>query len=165
MGGGAAFARTKLTNIVDSDTFSYQVGNPKFSFDAGSSQGDSIVTRVTGSVVVNKAARGTGVIYSGQQYIGTPGVAANCIGDIKRDGNVGSLALLQGGMSGGDLDDPHSYGFGGRGARVGRYPAAGPGGGGIHYIGYDDAGHTKAFYPGAGLICFDFWTKDPGWIT
>jgi hypothetical protein len=162
LGGGAAFARTKLNDLLSTDTFTYQIGNPKFSQDVGNSQGDTTVTRVLSATMINKAARGTGT--ANGDGLGIPGLAADCIGDIKRDGLVGNISLKQAGMSGGDLNDPHTYGFGGRGARVGRYPSAGPGGGGIGRAVYDGAGNQKTFFPGGGLLCFDFWTKDPGWI-
>jgi hypothetical protein len=161
-GGGAAFARTKLINLTAGETFTIQVGSTKFSIDAGTSAGDSIITRDTGAVVVCKAARGTGTLVGG---LGQAGLVADCVGDIKRAGSQGvnTFSQIQGGASGGDDGDLYCLGFGGRGARMGRYPAAAHGGGGIYTVLYD-AFSSKPFQPGAGLICVEFFTKDPGLI-
>lgn len=174
-GGGAAFARTKLTDLVTGEQFTVQVGSTKFSLDAGSSQGDSIVTRVSGATVVMKAVRGTGTLTGN---LGQPGLASNCVGDTKRDGLSGTYTkgvafpylyngpddtIIKGGVSGGDLNDIYSLGFGTRGARWGRWPAAGPGGGGIHNIQIDYATFSS-IEPGAGLVCIDLFTKDPGLV-
>lgn len=168
-GGGAAFARTKLTDLTSGEEFEVQVGSTKYSLDAGSSQGDSIVTRVTGALVVCKAARGTGTIvngtYGGEQIVngGTPGLIADCVGDTKRDGKYGNSrgGIYIGGFSGGDDSDIYSAGFGGRGAQHGRTPAAGWGGGGIHRFVYDGLGNIKDYPPGAGRVLIHWFTKDP----
>lgn len=167
-GGGGAFARKKLSDLVAGELFNIQVGSTRGSLDAGNSGGDSIATRLGSSTVVCKAARGTGIVFNGIADGvtivdgGTPGLAADCIGDIKRSGKYGNSTGWEGGFSGGDLDLDYSLGFGGRGSKHGRYPAAGWGGGGIHRFVYDNDGHIKSYYPGAGRVCIDWFTKDPG---
>ena len=167
-GGGAAFARTKLTDLVAEELFNVQVGSPYWTGDAGTIQGDSIITRVTGNTVVCKAARGTGIILNNGTVVngGTPGKAIDSIGDIKRDGKPGNSInnIFIGGESGGDKDDEYSLGFGGRGARMGRFPGAGWGGGGIANIVYDPAGSNTRFFAGAGRVCVEWFTKDPGFF-
>lgn len=167
-GGGAAFARTKLNDLVAGELFNVQVGTPYWSYDAGTAQADTIITRVTGNEVVCKAARGTGILINTSTIVngGTPGKAVDCIGDIKRDGKPGNAInnVYIGGESGGDKGDKYSLGFGGRGARMGRFPAAGWGGGGIDGIVYDPAGNNTRFFAGAGRACIEWFSKDPGYF-
>lgn len=170
-GGGAAFARKKLIDLVSGELFNVQVGSTRGSFDAGNSGGDSIITRLGSSTVVCKAVRGTGVIFNGVVggvtivNGGVPGLLGDCIGDVTRSGKHGNNSSgWEGGFSGGDQDDVYSLGFGGRGVKHGRNPAAGWGGGGIHRIAYDADGNIKAYYPGAGRVCIEWFTKDPGVI-
>lgn len=187
-GGGAAFAKTKLLDITGGETFSVQVGSPRGTSVEGNSQGDSVVTRNASSAVVCKAARGTGIIVHNPSqgiYNGcAPGLAEDCIGDIKRSGTHGTnimrppamtLAVgLRGGNSGGDSDDIYNVGFGGRGVYVGvgapttqqygRYPAAGYGGGGCRFYASLQNIYNTPMYkllPGAGRVCIEWFTKDP----
>jgi len=167
-GGGAAFAKTKLSDIQAGELFSVQVGTPTWTLGTGAVQGDTVVTRVTGNDVVCRAVRGSGIIVNTSLIVngGAPGLDADCVGTIKRSGKHGNSisGVLIGGESGGDAEDIYSLGFGGRGARVGRFPAAGWGGGGIHRVVYDPAGSTSIFFAGAGRACIEWFTKDPGYI-
>ncbi len=154
-GAGAAFARTKCP-VTPGESINLQVGDiAGTATDPGLASGDSIVTRVTGSVVLCKADRARA---------GTPGSAANCIGDVKRSGLAGFNA---GGTAAGDEGDPFELGFGGRGAAqlVGSNTGGGQavhGGGGQrdHDIGY---GVIEFLTAGYGMICAEFFDIDPGY--
>jgi hypothetical protein len=169
-GGGAAFARKKTT-VTPGETLAVQVGSILHSESAGDALGDSIVTRVSGSVVLMKAARGTGT---------GPGLASSSTGDVKRDGSPGVTIFpsgggglstaSHGGASAGDDADTFPLGFGGRGA-IGditgnRRGAARGGGGAYRFVFYTDGGgggSSWTFPPGDGLVCVEFFDQDPGY--
>lgn len=150
-GGGAVLAITKLTDLVDNETFTIQVGDTNSSLNAGDSLGNSIVTRTTsGSTIVCLADRGKS---------NANGLASNSVGNIAR--REGATF----GVSGTDIADRLSHGFNGRSVRVARAPGAAPGGGGIYNVTYDSYGNSRAFYPGSGRVMIQFWTKDMGIIV
>lgn len=171
-GSGAAFARRK-TACSGGESFSVQVGDFAYTRDAGSALGDSIVTRVTGSVVLAKAERG---------HLTTPGLAANSVGDVTRDGTARtagdtawssaeaasysgfSITPTAPGMSAGDDADTFPLGFGGRGAGI-HITAANGGGGGFQLALNYQSGFliTDNFFPGMGRVCLEFFDQDPGY--
>lgn len=160
LGRGAAFARVK-TACAPSDQFSLQIGDHAHAMDAGDALGDSICTKVTGSVVICKAIRGTAA---------APGLASGCVGDVKRNGSGINFNGL-GGASGTDETDTYGLGFGGGETGLGggnggaSNIAAGPGGGGGQYIAYQSGGYVWVGVTpnGDGLICVQFFASDPGY--
>jgi hypothetical protein len=145
-GFAAAFARVKTT-CAPGEQFVLSVGTILATHDAGSSGGDSTLTRVIGSVVICRAARGTAT---------AAGNASNCIGDTKRSGTQS--------LSGGDLADTFSLGFGGRSAQP--FLAAAPGGGGTknrQVYRSPDATYLlyMTFPPGNGRACIEVFDQDP----
>ncbi len=155
-GCGAALGITKLTDIVKDEVFNIQVGTTGGSQGVGSAAGDSIVTRVTGNIVVCKGARGRDTV---------AGSVADSVGNIARRAGIVAPNSQRGGDSGSDINDIMSHGFKGVGARVGRDPAAGYGGGGMYEYPYDTYGNTRSFLPGGGRVMLQFWTKDMGSIV
>ena len=158
-GAGAAFAKTKAA-CTPGDQYSIQVGDVAHTLDAGDAAGDSKVTKVTGSVVIAKAARAQGA---------TRGLASGSIGDVTRDG-VNYGGTLYGGASGGDDADDFGLGFGGRGAYSDRFAqrflAAAPGGGGFKDYPIYTSGPfviTWSMPPGNGRVCVEFFKADPGY--
>ncbi len=117
-GGGAAYARKKLIDLTASELFNIQVGSTRGSLDAGNSSGDSLITRVASTTVVLKAARGTGVLFSGNvggvniNNGGIPGLDTDCIGDVRVSGKHGNTNGYEGGFSGGDQQLANSLVFG-----------------------------------------------------
>lgn len=149
VGGGAAFARV-TTACTPGEALSVQVGERGQS----SAAGDTIVTRTTGAVVLLKAVRGAP---------GAAGLAANCVGDVKRSG-LGPVPFTQRGTlrhSGHDLDDQYSLGFGGRAA--GYQVGASNGGGGAVNVAYPGTQGDFYCYPGHGKACLEFFSEDPGY--
>jgi len=160
-GAGAAFARKKTT-CTPGESFSLQVGDPAHTVGAGSSAGDSTCTRVTGSVLLAKAERGKST---------GPGLAANSVGDVTRDGSAAPYTgppypngAGYGGSAAGDDADPYPLGFGGRGAMAGGiWNAVRGGGGGLNINLPAPSGQTFTYRPGPGLICLEFFDQDPGY--
>jgi hypothetical protein len=166
-GGGAAFARVQDV-CVGGEQFSVQVGDIAHSSGAGDGAGDSKLTRVTGTVVILKAERGKGVAAPNK------GLAANSVGDVKRDGVDGSTGVNStGGAAGSDAADTYQLGFNAAGMSGqtaidgARLPQAGPGGGGAADIRPDYTGNgpvvgTWTYPPGPGGLCLEFYLKNPG---
>lgn len=158
-GDGAAFARV-TTPCSPGAQFSVQVGDPAHAHTGTSdtSLGDSIVTRVADSVVICKAERGHGT---------GPGLAANSVGDIKRDGSSSPDRTKNGGASAGDDGDTYALGFGGRGGGysktgdTGFVNGPGPGGGGAYNYA-SAAGNTWTTPSGTGRVIVEFYDQDPG---
>lgn len=157
-GDGAAFARV-TTPCAAGAQFTVQVGDPAHSHTgtADDSLGDSIVTRLSDSVVICKAERGHGT---------GPGLAVNSVGDVKRDGSSSPDRSKNGGASAGDDSDTYSLGFGGRGGGFnkttnGFTDGPGPGGGGA-YTFYSFSPNTWTIPSGAGRVIVDFYDQDPG---
>ena len=156
-GAGAAFARVKTT-CTAGESFSIQIGDIAHSKNAGDALGDSKFTRVTGSVLLCSAARGTST---------APGNASTCTGDTKRTGGAAAGTLC--GPSAGDDVDTFPLGFGGRGAkstdRASDLAAAPGGGGSSRNQVYQSADLTYSVYltypPGNGRICVEFFDQDP----
>lgn len=160
-GGGAAFARVKTT-CTPAEQFQIQVGDIAHTLDTGDSAGDSVVTRVTGTVVILKAVRAIGA---------AGGLSTSCVGDTKRSGSSTGGTTI-GGTSGGDDGDTFALGFGGRGYYQDRFSqkflAAAPGGGGAKaYPVYQsfDGSYVIPFNlpPGNGRVCIEFFKTDPGY--
>jgi hypothetical protein len=154
-GAGAAFARTK-TACTAGESLSVQVGNIANTLQGSdTAAGDSKVTRVTGSVILCRADRAHGL---------TAGLAANSVGDVKRDGSAG--VAYTGGVAAGDEADALPLGFGGRGAQwrdppTRRQPARG--GGGIKDMVLLYTSYQPSFPPGAGRVCIEYFRTDPGY--
>jgi hypothetical protein len=160
-GGGAAFART-LTACAAGDHYDVQVGDIAHTSGAGDALGDSKVTKVVGGAVIVNADRGRGT--------GAPnkGLAANCVGDVKRDGSDGG-AFGPGGSSAGDDADLIQLGFGGpgigRSAAEGgaREPASYPGAGGASSVFVELGESYSGLVPGNGMVCVEFFKTNPGY--
>lgn len=158
-GDGAAFARVTMPCAALAQ-FTVQVGDPAHAHTgtADDSLGDSIVTRLSDSVVICKAERGHG---------NSPGLAINSVGDIKRDGSSSPDRSKNGGASAGDAGDTYEMGFGGRGAGwtssgdTGFVNGPGPGGGGAYSF-YSFSPNTWTIPSGAGRVIVDFYDQDPG---
>ena len=158
-GWGAAFARVKAA-CTPGEQFSLQVGDVLHTMGAGTTAGDTTLTRVTGGAVILKAERGKAT---------AAGLAANSIGDTKRSGSApsGAGTAAIGGASGGDDADTFPLGFGGRGGQ--RFLSAARGGGGINDMlvyhafpgGLDYVLYLKIL-PGNGLMCVQFFNQNPG---
>lgn len=156
LGAGAAFARKKLA-VTPGQQFTLQVGNRGHD---GNTLADTILTRVSDSVVVFRA-KGANV--------SSPGLASGSIGDVTRDGSApmgGDVC----GDSAGDDGDTFSLGFGGLGAIVGAAGAstrtAGRGGGGVtDSIAYTADGGSfvinTTYLAGLGRACVEIFDQDP----
>lgn len=170
-GGGSAYAFDKFA-VNPNEHLTVQVGDTTHSQDNGDSLGNSIVTRVTGSVVKVLADRGRGGTTGGNK-----GLASNCTGSVKRDGSDGATTstsgggIYNGGASGGDDIDTFPLGFGGRGAQLdmslATYAlAAERGGGGAMTVGLFPGGQPASpatdFPAGAGKVIIEFFRSDPG---
>ena len=164
-GGGAAFARTKFST-TPGEGFTAFVGNPyqnvvSVSTWAVNGDGSSRFIRNAGSVVLCKAAPAIG-INSGGAY-GRRGLASDCIGDVKRDGENTDGASLGGAP--GDQADQQGIGLtfpqGGKNSLI-------PVGHGVGGVGrWRVLGGSETFeweiVPGCGLICIEWFTQDPGY--
>lgn len=150
-GHGAAFARVKQVASPGAQ-YVVQVGNQANSLDGGSSLGDSFVQKVSGSVTILLAQRGLST---------SPGLAANCTGDVTRTGTAWAGGQQAGGSAGDDAD-PFPLGFGGRGGMVTLAPAPG-GGGGKNIIAIPGYGNTWTVPGGSGRVCVEFFDQDPGY--
>lgn len=163
-GGGSAFARKKLAATPGAQ-FSIQVGSiyeNLITSGVSAPLADSIVTRVSDSVVIAKAAHGLGT------SVPNKGTAANSIGDTVRDGGDGggNGYNTTTGFSAGDDADPYPLGFGGAGIT----PAANnlstiwaaPGVGGLYSSPLTPDSTATIYIPaGNGMVCVEWFNKDP----
>jgi hypothetical protein len=171
-GGGAAFARM-TTTCSAAEVFNVQVGNVLNTNGDGSALGDSFLQRASNSATILLADRGRTNLGTGEGSssggVGAKGLAANCIGDIKRDGVAGTST--SGGASGTDATDTYGFGIGGaQGANIAEQSSgqmAFHGGGGMshRFITTDGTGtaiYTHA-YAGGGIVIVEFFDADPGY--
>ena len=152
-GGGSTFVLTRAV-VAPGQVLQLRVGRQS----QGDENGDSYVRRA--GVYLAYAARGRGA--------GPGGLAADSIGDVKRDGQVASYGGfgIAGGIPGSDENDYASLGFFGRGATSNGSRAANPGAGGrLHR--FDDEFGNFAGYTASptrpGRICLEFFDANPGY--
>lgn len=149
-GGGGAFA-SDVVSVTPGDILKIQVGD----VSTASVNGDSWVKRPDGTQIAY-ADRGRGN--------GVRGVAANCIGSIKRDGFPGSDAGGTGGASATDATGVAGLVPTGRGTTYAGTRAAGYGGGGHLLAVFDEVGNFVKYvaYPaGGGLVVLEYYDANP----
>ncbi len=175
-GGNGAYARAKVT-VTAGETFT--VAMPARS--SGTPSADTTVTRVTGSAVVLKAAKGTVGIDS--NATNNSGQAANCIGDVTRSGGQsGAVSTGQfftrsatqgsggpvtannyGGSSAGDRSDADTLIMGGTSDDDGgaKFSQFGRPGAAMPFSDITYHGYTVDQLGGGGQIFVEYWDGDP----
>lgn len=159
-GGGAAFARSRVL-VTPGENLKIRVGNPS----TDNANGDSYVRRNDNITNIVYAERGRGGVSSGTN--GAAGLAANSIGDIRRDG-AERIAPNQGGAAATDASDYGAIIMGpiqGNPSQV----VVSPGSGGYRFYWLRSDGSWPgnpngylAYNAGLGEVCLEFFNTDPG---
>ncbi len=157
-GGGGAIAKSKVL-VTPGELLQIQVGK----CSTASVLGDSFVKRANNTVIAY-ADRGRGN--------GSPGLAINSTGDLKKDGFSSSASpITNRGAPSSDQSIDKSQGFGGHGysyAQPYLAQAADPGGSGILvplYSGGEWVGSYTTDGAGTGSVCIEFYNGNPGPIS